>query len=425
MKLKKYEAIGEEVYTETLSNGLNIFVVPKKGFSKKYAFFATNYGGADRRFKVGDTWIDTPEGVAHFLEHKMFDTKDGNALAELSANGASPNAFTSSDMTAYYFQCIDKFEENFKILLSFVSVPYFTPESVAKEQGIIGQEIGMTDDQPGYSIYYSLMKCLYSYNPLRDSVAGTVESIGQITDKTLYDCHKVFYHPSNMALCVVGNVDPDEIVKTAREILPDTRGQYPERDYGSTEPDGVSSPRFERAMDVGMPMFMIGFKHPGDTQGEALQKTTYVANLALEAVAGSSSPLYSRLYSDGLINKQFGTEFETVTNRSHCVLSGESRDPEAVLSALTEEILKVSKNGIDSGLFSRLKKAYTGLVLRNFNSFDSICYNVATAYFKGYDAFQGIDALNSVTKDDVEEYIRENLTPEKCAMAVISPKNSQ
>ena len=175
MKLKNYEAIGEQVYTETLSNGLNIFVVPKKGFSKKYAFFATNYGGADRRFKVGDTWIDTPEGVAHFLEHKMFDTKDGNALAELSANGASPNAFTSSDITAYYFQCIDKFEENFKILLKFVSEPYFTPESVEKEQGIIGQEIGMTDDQPGYSIYYSLMKCLYSYNPLRYSVAGTVD----------------------------------------------------------------------------------------------------------------------------------------------------------------------------------------------------------------------------------------------------------
>ena len=425
MKLKNYEAIGEQVYTETLSNGLNIFVVPKKGFSKKYAFFATNYGGADRRFKVGDTWIDTPEGVAHFLEHKMFDTKDGNALAELSANGASPNAFTSSDITAYYFQCIDKFEENFKILLKFVSEPYFTPESVEKEQGIIGQEIGMTDDQPGYSIYYSLMKCLYSYNPLRYSVAGTVDSIAQITDKTLYDCHKVFYHPSNMALCVVGNVDPEEIIKTARDILPDTTGQYPERDYGSPEPEAAASPRFERHMDVGMPMFMIGFKHPGDVHGEELQKTIYTANLALEAVAGSSSPLYSRLYSQGLINKQFGTEFEVVTVRSHSLISGESRDPEKVMSALTEEISKVSREGIDSGLFSRLKKAYTGLVLRTFNLFDSICYNVATAYFKGYDAFRAADALDSVTKDDVEAYIRENFTADKCAMAVISPKSSQ
>jgi predicted Zn-dependent peptidase len=184
MKSKGYDLIREQVYSEKLENGLSIFVIPKRGYNKRFAFFATNYGGADRRYKLAGQWLDTPMGVAHFLEHKMFDTRDGNALTDLSANGASPNAFTSSDITAYHFECTEKFEENLEILLSFVSVPYFTPESVQKEQGIIGQEIRMTEDDPDYAVYYGLMKALYKHNPLRDSVAGTVESIAQITTDT-------------------------------------------------------------------------------------------------------------------------------------------------------------------------------------------------------------------------------------------------
>ncbi|MBQ8975055.1 MAG: insulinase family protein, partial [Oscillospiraceae bacterium] len=202
MRLKSYENIGEQVYTDRLPNGLTVNVISKPGFSKAYAFFATHYGGADRRFKLGGKWIDTPEGVAHYLEHKMFDTKDGNALSMLSSNGASPNAFTSSDITAYHFQCTEKFYDNLRLLLSFVSIPYFTQESVDKERGIIGQEIHMTQDDPNSELYYNLMKCLYRENPIRYSVAGTVESIAEITPQVLYDCHKVFYNPSNMVLCV-------------------------------------------------------------------------------------------------------------------------------------------------------------------------------------------------------------------------------
>ena len=179
MKLAEYEKIGEKVYCHTLENKLSIFVLPKKGFSKSYAFFATNYGGCDRRFALGGKWLDTPAGVAHFLEHKMFDTEDGNALMQLSLNGASPNAYTSNGITAYHFECADYFYENLKILLSFVTIPYFTPESVEKEQGIIAQEIRMGEDNPNRAVHQNFMKALYAHNPVRDSIAGTVESIAR------------------------------------------------------------------------------------------------------------------------------------------------------------------------------------------------------------------------------------------------------
>ncbi|NLH00497.1 MAG: insulinase family protein, partial [Clostridiales bacterium] len=197
MHKKYFDRIAETLISEILPNGLSVNIVAKPQFSKSFAMFATNYGGADRRFKLAGQWIDTPAGVAHYLEHKMFDMPYGNALNELSSRGASPNAFTSSAMTAYHFESTSEFEANLRTLLTFVSTPYFTEESVRKEQGIIGQEIRMVEDSPSYVIYNNLLRCLYSSNPVRDSVAGTVESIAEITHETLYHCHKVFYNPSN------------------------------------------------------------------------------------------------------------------------------------------------------------------------------------------------------------------------------------
>ena len=212
MKLHEYPEIGEKLYSTVLPNGLEIRVIPKKDFSTCYAAFMTNYGGAHRRFTVDGRTVDTPAGVAHYLEHKMFDLPNGdNALSILSANGADPNAFTSSGVTCYYFQCTEGFEENLRMLLHFVSTPYFTDETVAKEQGIIAQEIRMGEDNPGMVVYYNLLGLLYDHHPIRDRVAGTVESISHITAQTLYDCHRVFYAPSNMVLCVEGCVDPETV----------------------------------------------------------------------------------------------------------------------------------------------------------------------------------------------------------------------
>ncbi len=216
MKRVQFPRLGEVCCETVLDNGLKIQVVPRPGYLKSYAFFATSYGGMNVCFRKDGVWQETPAGVAHFLEHKMFDTKEGNALQKLAKNGAEPNAFTANAMTGYYFDSTEHFEENLEILLSFVSVPYFTEESVAKEQGIIGQEIRMIEDNPDWQIYTRMMQALYHTSTARTSIAGTVESISHITAETLYDCHKAFYTPSNMILTVVGDVDPIHVADMAR-----------------------------------------------------------------------------------------------------------------------------------------------------------------------------------------------------------------
>lgn len=270
LKRTDFANIGETLYTGSLENGLRIVVVPRPGFMKKYAFFAANYGGAVRNFSVDGRRVETPEGVAHFLEHKMFDMPWGNALGVLSASGAQPNAYTSDFITAYHFECTDGFEKDLDTLLEFVSTPYFTAESVLKEQGIIGEEIGMAENDPGHAVYYGLMRCLYENCAVRDSVVGTVESIAQITPEILTDCHRAFYAPSNMLLCVVGDVEPDAVEAAAVRALPAERAPVPQPDYGPIEGLAPYKTRFSRGMDVSAPQFMIGAKLPCEGSGDEL-----------------------------------------------------------------------------------------------------------------------------------------------------------
>lgn len=419
MKTKIYERIGEQVYFDRLANGLQIFVIKKPDFNKSMAFFATKYGGADRRFYISSEIQDTPAGVAHFLEHKMFDMEDGDALTKFTKNGASANAFTSGDMTAYHFECTDNFYENLDLMLRFVSTPFFTEKSVAKEQGIIGQEIRMTEDSPDFVLYYNFLKCLYKDNPVRDSVAGTVESIAEISADTLYKCHEVFYHPSNMVLCAVGDVDPEKIAEMAEAILPKTAGVAPERDYGAREVKTPDTKGIVAEMEVGLPMFIIGAKVMPEKRGEAVLKQGIIAELALEYLSGTSSPLYARLYADGTINGEFSPEFEAVAGAAFTMIGGESKNPEKVKTELKKEIQRVLAEGIDEDLFRRLKKAEIGAELRGLNSFDNLCYNMARGSFFGYDAMQTVDMTISVTSDDILEFIRENLRPEHFAMSVV------
>lgn len=418
-----FENIGEVLYTETLPNGLRINVVPKSGWSKSYAFFATDYGGADRRFKIGGKWIDTPAGVAHFLEHKMFDTPDGgNALTALSANGASPNAFTGSGITGYYFASAELFYENLEVLLSFVSVPYFTKESVDKEQGIIGQEIRMTEDRPGFVLYYEFLKCLYGRHPIRESVAGTVESIAEITADTLYNCHKVFYNPSNMTLCVMGDVDPEKVSRLAREMLPKEAGEVPERDYGPPESGIPVRARSVSSMEVALPMFMLG-SHVDlaeDGKGKLRQKLT--ADLALRCLTGKASPLYLDLYAQGLLNAPLDAELDCSCGMGMLAVSGESAGPEKVFEGLCGRVKAVSENGLDPAYFERSKRADYGSRMRSLGSFDSVCISLAEGTFDGYDPLGGFEVLSGISRTDCEAFIKIALAPEKLAMSVVTPK---
>ncbi|MBQ9980413.1 MAG: insulinase family protein [Oscillospiraceae bacterium] len=420
MKIYDYERLGEKLIHHASPNGLNIYIVPKKDYAKSFAMLAANYGGSDTRFKKDGKWLDTPAGIAHFLEHKLFDMPDGVSAEERFARtGAATNAFTSSDMTVYYFEATDKFQENLKILLEFVSTPYFTEKSVAKEQGIIGQEIGMIEDDPGWKGYKNLLECLYKEHPLRVSVAGTVESIAEITHETLYDCHRTFYTPSNMVMCVAGDVDADEIIRIAEEIMPAENLPQTERCYGENEPEGSVSPLAQVVMEVSMPKFTMGFKLPAPKDGREHQQLEIMGELACQALFGTSSPLYSRLYTAGLINSSFGGETELYKGAAAVIIGGESRDYNAVYDAIVEEAARIGREGLDRDLFRRLKKAALGDRIKELGSFEGVCIRLAEAHFAGSDYFSFMDTFDTVTCEKVEQFIAKYFVKDRGAMSLV------
>ena len=422
MKQTFYERIGESVYRETLPNGLQICVVPKPEHARKYAFFATRYGGMDIRFSLDGKWLDTPAGIAHYLEHKMFDTKEGNALQRLAQNGAEPNAFTSNAMTGYYFDSTEKFEENLEILLSFVSIPYFTDESVAKEQGIIGQEIRMIEDNPDWQLYTRMMKALYQHSTARVSIAGTVESISHITAQTLYDCHKAFYTPANMCLVVVGDVDPAEVVRAAWEVLPRESGPAIPRDYGREEDLTPHMTRIEDRMEVAMPTFLLGFKCPPVPEGPDRMRLDILGDLACDVLMGESSPLFTRLYSQGLINGTFDSAYDLLPGAAYVFCGGDSNDPEAVQQAVLDEARRVVREGVDPAYVQRLRRASFGASIKSLNSFEAIASTAAEGCFQGYDPFRFPEVYDSITQQDLLDFIRDNIRPERMALSIIYPK---
>lgn len=417
-----YPRIGERAYRKTLSNGLTVFVFPKPDFVKSYAFFAANYGGIDMRFRIDGAWRDTPAGVAHYLEHKLFDTQDGNALQDLASNGASPNAYTSSAITGYFFESTEQFEDNLKTLLSFVSVPYFTQESVDKERGIISQEIRMIEDEAGWQVFMDLLRGLYAEHPIRVGVAGTVESIRDITPEILYDCHRAFYNPANMALCVAGNVDPERVCAIAEEILPAEGGVPVPRDYGAAEPPRAIRKLTERRMAVSTPIFQFGCKGDAPAPGAEMMRIQLLGELAMDALAGGSSALYTELYEAGLINGEFSCGCETYPGCAFLFAGGESSDPQAVADRLKEEAARLSREGIDPALWSRIKKAAYGTRVRALNSFEHICSGQAQAYFAGADAMTFPEVFDALTAQDAQELLSRWMTEERTALAVVRPK---
>ena len=422
MEKKLYERIGEEVFRATLPNGLPVYIVPKKGFSRKYALFATRYGGMDMRFEKDGQWLDTPAGIAHYLEHKMFDTEEGNALQELAKNGAEPNAFTSNAITCYYFDATEKFYESLEILLSFVSVPYFTDESVQKEQGIIAQEIGMIEDNPEWQVYKQLMQALYHTSPARTPVAGSVESISHITAQTLYDCHKAFYTPANMCLVVVGDVKPERIIASANQILPAKSGPLIRRDYGAEEELTAAEHFVTAAMEVSMPTFLVGFKCPPQHGGEQQHRFTAIGELACDVLMGESSPLYARLYAEGLINGSFGAAFDLLPGASYVYAGGDSKDPQAVAEAILAEAQRLVSQGVDGDYYRRVVNATFGAALMALNSFESIAVSMAEGCFQGYDPYRFPEVYDSITVEDVLDFLRQNMTRDHMALSVITPK---
>lgn len=421
LSVTEYANIGERLYSGRLGNGLRLAVLPRPGFLKKYAFFAANYGGVMRDFSVGGRRVASPEGVAHFLEHKMFDMPWGNALGLLSARGASPNAYTSDFITAYHFECTEGFYEDLDTLLEFVSTPYFTAESVQKEQGIIGEEIGMTENDPGHALYYGLMRCLYEHCRVRDSVIGTAESIAQITPEVLSDCHRAFYAPSNMLLCVVGDVEPERVAEAAERILPKEFSPAPEPDFGPPEGPEPFERRFMKEMDVSAPQFMFGAKLSPEGEGDGLLRRQLVCALALRCLAGTSSKLYTSMYAEGLI-RSFWNEADWGPCAAYAVFGGEGPEPERVLGRFSEAVKAVSERGFDAGSFENCKRAEYGQRLRLLGSASAAADRLARGSFLGCEELRSFELLPGITKDECESFVRDFLGPERLALAVVCPK---
>ena len=425
MEKRVYPALSEEIFWEVLPNGLTVAVVPRPGFSRKLAYFVTDFGAIHTEFTVDGKPCRVPAGVAHYLEHKLFDLPGRDVMAEFAALGANPNAFTSYDVTAYYFSCTENFEPCLQLLLEYVSTPYFTDETVQKEQGIIGQEIGMHADNPDSRIFEELMANMYRQHPITVPILGSVESIAQITPQTLHDCHKAFYRPDNMILCVVGDVDPEAVCRMAKEHLPEkctetvTRPQSWEREM--TCPKAYS----RHTMEVAMPMFQLGFKCEPPENGEEAVRVEAIGELAAEALFGEASELYLRLYEEGLIDTSFGGGFEVTDGAAMLIAGGDSEDPEAVRDAILEEAQRIVREGIDEKEFLRSKRSAMGRRIRDLDSFDGTAFRICAYFFSKFDYFDFPRVYKTVEACDIQDFLRRIVTEDRCSLCVICPKEQE
>ena len=421
MTLREYPELGEQVFWDRLPNGLTLAVVPRKGFQKKLAYFVTDYGSVHTEFTMDGKPYRAPDGVAHYLEHKLFDMPEGEVSAQFAAMGANPNAFTSYDMTAYYFSGTEHFDACLELLLRIVSTPYFTEESVQKEQGIIGQEIDMTADSPDNRVFENLMESMYRTHPIRVPILGSRETISQITPKVLHDCHRAFYRPSNMILCVVGYVDPENVRTIAERVLPADPGLRVERAGAWKEDMTCERKMIQQQMEVAMPMFQLGFKCEPVGTGEDAIRQEIVGDLAAEALFGASSDLYLRLYEKGLIDSSFGGGFETVDGMSMLTVSGDSDDPEAVRQAILERAGELVETGIDGEAFLRMKRSALGRRIRDLDSFNSTCFRLCAYHFAGYDYFRFPSIYREIAVEELQAFLRRVVTEDRCSMSVITP----
>ena len=426
MNFEKIEdkRLNETLYKGVHKSGLTVYVLPKKEHSKSYAAFATNYGSIDYRFVIpGEKeYTEIPDGVAHFLEHKLFEQPDGsNAFDSYSMTGANANAFTSFNSTVYLYSCTDKYYENLEILLDFVSNPYFTKENVDKEQGIIGQEIRMYDDDPGWRVFFNLLDCLYVNHPVKKDIAGTVESIAEIDKDLLYKCYNTFYNPTNMILFACGNVECEKIEELVDRYVTANPNTEILR-YLPEEPKVINKKYKEQKLSISTPLFQIGFKDTDVGYGGAkLLRKEIITSILLEILVGEGSDLYNTMYSEGLINDSFDADFEAEISYGFSSFSGESADPDKVLDTMLKAFSEIEFNEEE---FERAKRVEIARYLRMWNSVEGVSNTMVSDLFKGINIFEYSDIVKNITLDDVKLRFKEHFDEKNCAMSVIKPYES-
>ncbi len=414
----KSDALSEKYYKVNHDSGLTIYVYEKKGYSSTYAIFGTKYGSINNTFKVdnGDT-IRVPDGIAHYLEHKLFESEDGDAFSRYAKTGANANAYTSFDKTCYLFNCTDNFDESLEILLDFVQSPYFTKETVAKEQGIIGQEIKMYDDSPAWRVMFNMLMAMYKNHPVRIDIAGTVESIAKITPEYLYTCYNTYYNLNNMVLCVAGNTTVDAVLAVADKMLKKSENHTLNNIF-EEEPYEVTQSYIEQKLPVALELFNLGFKEKA-SQKRMDEKTLAYTDILLFLIASSQSTLYRKLMDENLINSSFAYELFEGEGFCATVFSGESRDPKKVEQIIKEYVTDLKTDGIDEEEFEIAKRATYGDAVASLNSNDHIANMITDFDFSDRELYTYIDAVAKATLEDVNNRLLQMLDINNTTLSVV------
>ncbi|MFD1705943.1 EF-P 5-aminopentanol modification-associated protein YfmH [Siminovitchia sediminis] len=421
-----FDQLKETVYHETLPNGLQVYVLPKKGFNKTYATFTTKYGSVDNTFiPLHDTELHTvPDGIAHFLEHKMFEKKDGDVFQLFSKQGASANAFTSFTRTAYLFSSTSNVEQNLSTLIQMVQEPYFTEQTVEKEKGIIGQEITMYDDNPDWRLYFGLIENLFHRHPVKIDIAGTIESISHITADLLYLCYNTFYHPSNMIFFVTGPVDPDKIIEFVKEDQKSRKFDPAPQitRHFEEEPENAAKKKQVILMDVQTPKCMVGVKAPHfEGTGEDMLRKELTIQILLDILFGKSSTNYEKLYKEGLIDETFQFDYTQEEGFGFAVMGSDTSEPDLLAERLQNMVLNTEEQLSEEEL-ERAKKKRIGNFLRAFNSPEFIANQFTRYKLNDMNLFDVVPVIENIAFTDIKSAAHQFFSEERMSVCQVVPK---
>ncbi|MCM1506096.1 MAG: insulinase family protein [Ruminococcus flavefaciens] len=418
-KILTSQQTGDKCIYVKHKSGLDIYICEMEGFSSVEALFGTKYGSINTMFKMNEDkeYTVVPEGIAHFLEHKLFENEDCDVFELYAKTGANGNAYTSFDRTCYLFSCSKNYQESLKILLDFVQKPYFTKASVDKEQGIIGQEIQMTNDNPEWRVFFNMLRCMYHNHPVKIDIAGTIESIAQIDADLLYKCYNTFYNLNNMVLSIAGNINADEVLAICDEYLKPCEDKGLETVFPE-EPDSIVQSEIYETQPVGTPIFHIGYKCTPCDKQERLDKNIALS-IASALITDASSDMYQRLLKEEVINSSFGSEIFCGDGYFSVIFAGESVAPEKVRDSLVAEIKRISAEGIVEKDFQRIKKSMYGALIRQLNNVEAVASMMIGAYMADTLPYDIIDTVSSMTSEKVLEYIRRELSEDKLVMSVV------
>ena len=417
MQIIENSKVKEKLYIEKLENGLTIMIVPKKGIQKKYVIWGTNYGSNDSKFIVpGEKEItEVPKGVAHFLEHKMFEQESGiNSLDTLTALGVEANAYTTNDHTAYLFECTENFYPALDELMDYVQHPYFTDENVEKEKGIIGQEIMMYDDYPEWKVYLNALEAMYHEHPVKLDITGTIETISHIDKDILYKCYNTFYNPANMAMVICGDFEPEKLLEEIKKRLIEKKANGEIKRIYPEEPETI----VKEKMDVSEPLFTIGIKDKVTTQKEKVKKHLAI-EILLNMLIGKSSDLYQELYKSGVMFSMPGVDYEFSRDYAHVLVTGQSKEPEKVYESFKNTIRELKEKGIESEEFKRMKKMLYGSFIKEYDEPGDIARMFLADFFKGINSFEYLEEITTINEQYVEQILNEVFNENKMILSVI------